>query len=103
VEIAEAAAERDQIGVGQVLIPEQQHLMVEPRTMDRRERLVVDRAQVDVVYGCAEHGAGRPHTHQVHRSRLHSWGALRATSAASSTLDVGSTRREQSAPTTSSA
>ena len=43
IEVAEAAAERDQVGVGQLLIPEEQHLMIEPRPMNRGEQLVVER------------------------------------------------------------
>ena len=55
VEVAEAAAERDEILVGQLLIPEEQHLMVEPRPMDRGEGLGVERAQIDALDLRAEH------------------------------------------------
>ena len=57
VEIAEAAAECDQIVVAQLLIANEQHLMVEPRAMDRREAAVVERAQVDAGDFGAERGA----------------------------------------------
>ena len=57
VEVAEAAAEGHQIVVGQRLIPEEQHLMVEPRPMDRREGVGVERAQIDALHLRPERGA----------------------------------------------
>ena len=57
VEVAEAAAEGHQILVGQPLIPEEQHLVIEPRLMDRREGVGVERAQIDALNRRPDDGA----------------------------------------------
>ena len=69
VEIAEAPAERHQIVVAQHLIPKEQHLMIEPRLMDRGKAVGVERAQVDALHLGAERGAGRPNAQEARRSR----------------------------------
>ena len=66
VEVAEAAAEGHQILVGQLLIPEEQHLIVEPRPMDRREGFGVERAQIDALHRRPEDGVRGSHVHGTH-------------------------------------
>jgi hypothetical protein len=70
VEVAEAAAEGHQILVGQLLIPEEQHLIIEPRPMDRRERLVVERTQIDALDVRPEDGVRGLYAHDTHRCVL---------------------------------
>src|SRR5205085_7421857 len=60
VEIAEAAAEGDQIVVGQRLLPEEQHLMIEPRPVHESKRVVVELAQVETLDLRSERGARGP-------------------------------------------
>src|SRR6185503_2042736 len=60
VEVAEPAAEGDQLLVGQRLIPEEQHLIIEPGAVNRCEGTIVDRAQVDALHFRAERGVHRP-------------------------------------------
>ncbi|HEY3159130.1 MAG TPA: DASS family sodium-coupled anion symporter [Vicinamibacterales bacterium] len=59
VERAEAAAERDQVGVAELLTAEQYDRVIEPRLVDGRERRLVYRAQIDAPHFGAERGAGR--------------------------------------------
>jgi sodium-dependent dicarboxylate transporter 2/3/5 len=56
IERAEAAAERDQIAVGKLLIAEEHDRVIEPRLVNRRECLVVDRAQINAADLGAERG-----------------------------------------------
>ena len=50
IEIAEPAAEPDQVIVIQVLAAEQHDEMIEPGAVDRREGAVVDPAKIDAAY-----------------------------------------------------
>ena len=59
VERAEPPAEGDQVGVGELLIAEQDDGVIEPRLVDGGERRVIDRAQIDAADFGAERGAGR--------------------------------------------
>jgi hypothetical protein len=56
IQIAEAAAECDQVAIAQLRMPHEQHLMVEPGTVDRVECRGVDGTQVDA----ADLGADAP-------------------------------------------
>ena len=57
VKVAEAPAERDEVPIVQVLFSKQQHLMIEPRFVNRRETLIVQGPQIDVTYLRAESSA----------------------------------------------
>ena len=70
VEAAEPAAEGHQILVGQLLIPEEQHLIIEPRAMDRREGSGVERAQIDTLDRRPEDGLRGSYSHDTHRRIL---------------------------------
>ena len=59
IERAEPPAERDQIGVAELLIAEQQHGVLEPRAIDLREGRVVDRTKIHAPDFRAERSAGR--------------------------------------------
>ena len=48
IEIAEAAAEREQIVIGEMLTAKQQHRMAIPRLLDLRELRIAQPAQIDV-------------------------------------------------------
>ena len=99
IERAEAAAERDQVVVGQPLAAEQQHLVIEPGAMDRGKRVGVDGAQV---------GSAAPRRLAPLRlapSSSRSQGPPSTSAVAvpgSSTLRVGSMNSEPMTPTTSS-
>jgi len=69
VERAEAAAERDQVGVAELLTAEQQDGVIEPRLVDRCEGRIVDRSQIDAANLRTERGAGR---NDVDRGAQHS-------------------------------
>ncbi len=59
VERAEAAAERDQIAVGEPLIAQQHDGVIEPRLVNPREARSVHRTQIDAADVGAKRGAGR--------------------------------------------
>ena len=59
VERAEAAAERDQVGIGELLIADEDDRVIEPRLVDGRERRSVYGARIDAADFGAERGAGR--------------------------------------------
>jgi len=59
VERAEAAAERDQVAVGQLLIAKQHDGVIEPRLVDRCVGRIIDRSQIDAANFRTERGAGR--------------------------------------------
>src|SRR3954469_14565355 len=65
IQMAEAAAERGEVIIGQALIPEQQNLMVEPPGVECRKDIVVDRAQVDALDFSAERGAAWNDAHRA--------------------------------------
>jgi len=69
VERAEAAAERDQVGVAELLTAEQHDGVIEPRLVDRCEGRIVDRSQIDAANLRTERGAGR---NDVDRGAQHS-------------------------------
>src|SRR5436309_2696828 len=49
IELTKATAEGDQISVGQLLISKQQHLMIEPRTINRFKLIIVNFSNIDAV------------------------------------------------------
>jgi sodium-dependent dicarboxylate transporter 2/3/5 len=59
VERAEAEAERNQIGIGELLAAEQDHGVIEPRLVDLPESPIVNRTEIDALDFGAERGAGR--------------------------------------------
>jgi hypothetical protein len=59
VEIAEAAAEADQVLVAQRLAAHQDHLMLVPGALERGKLRLVERFQVDAPQLGAKRGAGR--------------------------------------------
>src|SRR5712692_3477501 len=67
VQFAEAPTERDEILVGKALAREQQHLMIEPRRVNRSEDRVVDGAHIDPADLGAERGASRDHRDAANR------------------------------------
>jgi sodium-dependent dicarboxylate transporter 2/3/5 len=58
IECAEAAAERDQVGVGELLIAHQDDGVIEPRLIEGAERRIIDDAEIDAADFGAERGAG---------------------------------------------
>jgi len=58
IERAEAAAERDQVRVGEMLIADEHDRVIEPRPIDGSEALVVHRSQIDAPELSAERGSG---------------------------------------------
>src|SRR5438046_5328401 len=76
VEIAEAAAEGNKIVVGQRLLSEEQHLMVEPCPVYDSKRVVVERAQVDALNLRSERGARGPYAQEMAALRRHICGRL---------------------------
>src|SRR2546421_2090027 len=83
VEVAEAAADGDEIVIGQLEIAEEQDLMVEPRLMDLSDRLVIERAQIDADHLCPERGVHWFHPHRLTRT-------VESTDRTASTFTVGS-------------
>jgi sodium-dependent dicarboxylate transporter 2/3/5 len=65
IERPEAAAERDQIGVAQLLIAQQDDSVIEPRLVQSRERRVIDRRRIDAAHFGTECGAGRDDVNSV--------------------------------------
>jgi hypothetical protein len=65
VEVAESTAEGREILVGQILISEEQHLIVEPCLMDCRKGLGIERAQIDALHGRSEDGIRGQHAHET--------------------------------------
>jgi hypothetical protein len=65
VEVAEAAAEAREILVGQCLIAEEQHLIIEPRPMHGREGLGVERAKIDALHVRPEDTLHGPYAHEA--------------------------------------
>ena len=61
VQLAEPAAERDQVIVAQRLSAEQQHQMIQPGAMDRGKFAVVDATQIDPANLRAKRGTRRCH------------------------------------------
>jgi solute carrier family 13 (sodium-dependent dicarboxylate transporter), member 2/3/5 len=59
IERAESTAERDQIGVAELLVAKQQHRVIEPRAIDLREHRVINRSEVATADFRAECGSGR--------------------------------------------
>ncbi len=94
VEVAEVAAERDEILVGQRLTADEQHVIVEPRAMDRRKGPGVDSAQIDTLHLRPQCGARRLYTH-LQSLPLALYGP-------SATFNVGSIPIAQNAPASSS-
>src|SRR5712691_4695295 len=94
VEIAEAAAEGDEILVAQMLATEQHNLVVEPGLVDRGEGPLVDGAQIDAADFGAERAAGRDDSDAIQ--------ATDRISAGSRTFLVGSMPNEHIAPTSRS-
>ena len=70
VERAEVAAERDQLIVGQPLVAEQQHGVVEPRAINLLENRVVNRPKIDTADLRAKRRAG---WHDIQRVLLARW------------------------------
>jgi hypothetical protein len=65
VEVAEAAAECDEILIAERLAADQKDLMVVPGSLERREPRRVEIFQVDVPYLGAERGSGRNHVDRL--------------------------------------
>ena len=63
IERAEPAAERNQIGIAELLIPEQKHRVVEPCAVDLPECRVVYGTKIDATDFSTERGAARNHVH----------------------------------------
>ena len=59
VKRSEPAAERDQIGVAELLVANEQHRVLEPRAIDLGERRVVYRSKIDTLNLRAERGWSR--------------------------------------------
>jgi len=75
IERAEAAAESDQLVVGQSLLAEQQHGVVEPGAINLRESRVIYETQIDAADFRAKRCTGRRHVERIlpasGRSRVH--------------------------------
>jgi hypothetical protein len=54
VQLPKSAAERHEILIGERLIAEEEHLMIEPRAMDCREQLIVEHTKIDAIDPGAE-------------------------------------------------
>src|SRR5262245_35254015 len=88
IELAEAQAESDQLGVGEVLIAKQKHLMLEPGPPDRAKRFVVDPPEIDADHFRGEHGARWNYLESVRHATalvLHRSGRERCCLAAATT------------------
>jgi solute carrier family 13 (sodium-dependent dicarboxylate transporter), member 2/3/5 len=70
IECAEPAAEGNQLIIGQLLVAEQQHGVVEPRAINLRENRVADRTEIDTTNLGAKRCTG---WHDVQRVLLARW------------------------------
>ena len=76
--------------------------MIEPRAMDRRERGLVERAQIHPVHLGAQHRVEAADAHRRAARGAHTR-ALEATPPPNAIVAVGSMRSESTAPASSSA